>query len=232
MTGAMNGVRGVGPPRVAALGTTTNRGRLGGGERGPVQDPTHRGPAAPDRAVPLAPAAVAVEGRDPDQGCQGKWWDGLLAQGVTELVANSTILFRAFALAWDEHDPADRIIVATALHPNIEPVAADRKMLDWHCANPKTLNARKQPQRATPRLPVARGGGRSSGPGHRRCVLGEPSARRGSPRTPTSPSGAWSPSAAVCRAPSPACAALQSRRGWSQQGQRNIRALEKTMDRA
>ena len=66
-----------------------------------------------------------------------------MAQGVRELVANSAILFRAFALAWDENDPADRIIGATALHYNIELVTADRKMLDWHCADLKTLNDRK-----------------------------------------------------------------------------------------
>ena len=35
----------------------------GGGERGPVQDPTHRGPTVPDPAAPLEPAAVAVEER-------------------------------------------------------------------------------------------------------------------------------------------------------------------------
>ena len=67
----------------------------------------------------------------------------MLAQGVRELVADSAILFRTFELAWDKNDPADRIIVATALHHNIELVTADRKMLDWHCADLKTLNARK-----------------------------------------------------------------------------------------
>ncbi len=72
-----------------------------------------------------------------------QWWDGLLAQGVTELVANSAILFRALELAWAENDPADRIIVATALHHNIELVTADRNMLDWNCAALKTLDARK-----------------------------------------------------------------------------------------
>lgn len=61
----------------------------------------------------------------PDGLTIAKWWDGLLAQGVTELVADSAILFCAFELAWDENDPADR------------------KMLDWHCADLKTLNARK-----------------------------------------------------------------------------------------
>ena len=72
-----------------------------------------------------------------------QWWDGLLAQGVTELVANRTILFRAFELAWAENDPADRIIVATALHHNIELVTADRNMLEWNCADLETLNTRK-----------------------------------------------------------------------------------------
>ena len=79
----------------------------------------------------------------PDGLTIAQWWDGLLAQGVTELVANSAILFRAFELAWAENDPADRIIVATALHHNIELVTADRNMLDWNCTDLKTLNARK-----------------------------------------------------------------------------------------
>ena len=77
----------------------------------------------------------------PDGLTIAKWWDGLLAQGVTELAADSAILFRAFELAWDENDTADRIIVATALHHNIELVTADRRMLDWNCADLKTLNA-------------------------------------------------------------------------------------------
>ena len=42
-----------------------------GGDRGHVQNPTHRGPAAPDHASSLEWAAVAVEGRDPDQGRRG-----------------------------------------------------------------------------------------------------------------------------------------------------------------
>lgn len=79
----------------------------------------------------------------PDDLTIAKWWNGLLAQGVMELVANSAILFRAFELAWAENDPADRIIVATALHHNIELVTADRNMLDWYCADLKTLDARK-----------------------------------------------------------------------------------------
>ena len=67
----------------------------------------------------------------------------MLAQVVTELVANSAILFRAFELEWDENDAADRIIVATALHHNVELVTADRSMQDWNHADPKTLDARK-----------------------------------------------------------------------------------------
>lgn len=79
----------------------------------------------------------------PDGPTIVQWWDGLLAQGVTELVANSATLFRACELAWDENDAAGRIIVATALHHNVELVTADRNMQDWNCADPKTLDARK-----------------------------------------------------------------------------------------
>ncbi len=43
----------------------------GGGERGHVQSLPHRGPTAPDGALSPEVAAVAVEGRDPDQGRQG-----------------------------------------------------------------------------------------------------------------------------------------------------------------
>jgi len=79
----------------------------------------------------------------PDGLTIAQWWDGLLAQGVTEFVANSTILLHAFELAWNKNDPADRIIVATALYHNIELVTANRNMLEWNCADLKTLNARK-----------------------------------------------------------------------------------------
>ncbi len=71
-----------------------------------------------------------------------QWWNGFLAKGVKEFATDSTILFRALDLDWEENDPVDRIIMATALHHDLELVTADRKMLEWKYPDLRIQNAR------------------------------------------------------------------------------------------
>lgn len=69
--------------------------------------------------------------------------NGFPAKGMKEIATDSTILLRALALEWEENDPVDRIIVATALHRDRELVTADRKMLEWGCPDLRIQNARE-----------------------------------------------------------------------------------------
>ncbi len=54
----------------------------------------------------------------------------LLAQGLVEIPVSGVIGFRAGVLPELHGDPADRLIVATALEGH-ELLTADRRILDW-----------------------------------------------------------------------------------------------------
>ena len=58
------------------------------------------------------------------------WRRELLGQGVTEISVDGEIAIRANELADFHSDPADRIIVATAMNGH-RLVTADRSILDW-----------------------------------------------------------------------------------------------------
>ena len=58
------------------------------------------------------------------------WRRDLLAQGLVELPVNGLIGVRAGLLPGLRGDPADRLIVATALEGH-ELLTADRRILDW-----------------------------------------------------------------------------------------------------
>ena len=58
------------------------------------------------------------------------WRDTLLSQGLIEIPVDGEIGIRANELPDFHADPADRIIVATALNGH-ELVTADRRILDW-----------------------------------------------------------------------------------------------------
>lgn len=62
---------------------------------------------------------------DPDA-----WRRGLLDQGLVEIPVDGGIASRAGLLAEIHGDPADRIIVATALEGH-RLLTADRQILDW-----------------------------------------------------------------------------------------------------
>ena len=60
----------------------------------------------------------------------GKWRQILLREGLVEIPVDGDISIRAAALENFHRDPADRIIVATALGGH-QLLTADRRILDW-----------------------------------------------------------------------------------------------------
>ena len=60
----------------------------------------------------------------------GAWRRELLAQGVTEIPVDGVIGIRAAGLQDFHADPADRVIVATALERH-QLVTADQSILEW-----------------------------------------------------------------------------------------------------
>jgi PIN domain nuclease of toxin-antitoxin system len=59
-----------------------------------------------------------------------QWRECLLAQGLREIPVDSVIAARAGELPDMHGDPADRIIVATALEGHLL-ITSDRRILDW-----------------------------------------------------------------------------------------------------
>ena len=68
-----------------------------------------------------------------------KWRLEQLGQGLIEIPVDGEICIRANALANFHADPADRIIVATAMNCH-QLVTADRRILDWS-SGPRYLDA-------------------------------------------------------------------------------------------
>ena len=60
----------------------------------------------------------------------GSWRRSLLDQGIVEIAVNGEIGIRAVGLRDFHADPADRLIVATALDGH-QLVTADRQILNW-----------------------------------------------------------------------------------------------------
>ena len=69
------------------------------------------------------------------------WRLDQLASGLTEIEVNGEIGILANELDWDQRDPVDRLIVATALTYDLTLVSADEKMLAWK-GIAKTVDAR------------------------------------------------------------------------------------------
>lgn len=60
-----------------------------------------------------------------------EWRGQLLAAGLLELPVDGNVGIRAVSLAGLPNDPADRLIVATALHHDAALVSADERLLGW-----------------------------------------------------------------------------------------------------
>ncbi len=61
----------------------------------------------------------------------GIWRQGLLQDGLQEIPMTGSIAIRAGQLPEFHGDPADRIIVSTAIEESTALVTADKKILDW-----------------------------------------------------------------------------------------------------
>ena len=59
------------------------------------------------------------------------WRGDLLAKGLAEIPLNGDVAVEAAMLPGFHDDPADRIIVATAVHYGATLLTADRKILGW-----------------------------------------------------------------------------------------------------
>lgn len=82
-------------------------------------------------AISFWEVAMRVHGRHVDFLFDPEAWRrDLLAQGLTEIPVNGLIGVRAGLLEGLRGDPADRLIVATALEGH-QLVTADRRILDW-----------------------------------------------------------------------------------------------------
>ena len=60
-----------------------------------------------------------------------EWRGQLLAAGLFELPVDGNIGIRAVSLAGLPNDPADRLIVAAALHHDAALLSADERLLGW-----------------------------------------------------------------------------------------------------
>lgn len=60
-----------------------------------------------------------------------EWREDLLAHGLAEVPVDGFIATQAGELDWEHGDPADRIIVTTAMRLGLSLLTADRKILSW-----------------------------------------------------------------------------------------------------
>ena len=109
------------------------------------QEPTHFGPESVsmvDEAWPQHPVAVSAisfweirllveKGRIRLSNSVGNIREALLGHGMQEILVDGAIAMPAAALEDFHRDPADRIIVATALLAGHRLLTRDRKTLDW-----------------------------------------------------------------------------------------------------
>jgi PIN domain nuclease of toxin-antitoxin system len=66
-----------------------------------------------------------------------EWLDrAARAPGIGVVELNREILVRATMLAWSHRDPADRMLVATALFYDLQLLTVDRVILDYAQTNP------------------------------------------------------------------------------------------------
>jgi PIN domain nuclease of toxin-antitoxin system len=89
----------------------------------------------------LAPALLKAKGRIEFPEDVALWRNEQLAQGVVEIAVDGEIGIHAVGLADFHADPADRLIVATALRGHLL-ATADGDILDW-TGNVSRLDARR-----------------------------------------------------------------------------------------
>jgi PIN domain nuclease of toxin-antitoxin system len=62
----------------------------------------------------------------------GAWRDGVLRQGIIEVPLDGMSAIEAPGLSNFHADPADQLIVATAIRSNAALLTADERILQWH----------------------------------------------------------------------------------------------------
>ncbi len=86
-------------------------------------------------------AMLKAKGRIKFAGDIAPWRREQLAQGMVEIAVDGEVGIQAVALADFHADPADRLIVATALRGHVL-ATADKKILDW-TGDVNVLDARR-----------------------------------------------------------------------------------------
>ena len=76
-------------------------------------------------------ALLQAQGRLKLPVAADEWRGQLLAAGLLELPVDGNVGIRAVGLGGLPNDPADRLIVATALHHDAALVSADDRLLGW-----------------------------------------------------------------------------------------------------
>ena len=104
--------------------------RLGRQARQVIDDALADGRAAVSAITFWEVAMLHARGRITLQADIGSWRDSLIEEGLIEIPVDGGIAVRAGLLQDIHDDPADRLIVATALDGH-QLVTADRRILDW-----------------------------------------------------------------------------------------------------
>ena len=104
--------------------------RLGTGARREIDRAWQTGELAVSAISFWEVALLRDKGRIRFPGDVGSWRREQLAQGVIEIAVDGDIGIRAVGLAGFHADPADRLIVASALQGH-RLVTADERILDW-----------------------------------------------------------------------------------------------------
>jgi PIN domain nuclease of toxin-antitoxin system len=104
--------------------------RLGRQARQVIDDALADGRAAVSAITFWEVAMLHGKGRITLQADIGSWRESLIEEGLIEIPVDGGIAVRAGLLQDMHGDPADRLIVATALDGH-QLVTADRRILDW-----------------------------------------------------------------------------------------------------
>ena len=112
------------------LWTRFGYGRLGRRARGAVERALRNGNAAISSITFWEMGLLRQKGRLEMQGDIAAWRDELLRDGLVEIPVDGAIATRAGLLPNLHGDPADRLILATALGGH-QLITADARLLEW-----------------------------------------------------------------------------------------------------
>ena len=104
---------------------------LGSAARGQADEALRHGALAVSVISYWELATLGLKGRLGVRRPLGPWRRSLIEQGLVELPLDGEIALAAGAIKDLHGDPADRMIVATALHHGASLMTADRRLLCW-----------------------------------------------------------------------------------------------------